>query len=149
MQVSRQLARAVCMVQNMPLCMFAVLRFLMGVCRTPASLDMYMPCCGAPSVGAANQCLLWTFLLTLSLPPGLFATCVEGGSVRVGGLDVRQLQLDSLRRTMGEVPQVIDRISLLCCAWAVSCVLHSLVPAKLFFFNQVPHPPLSVLSLIL
>jgi hypothetical protein len=30
----------------------------------------------------------------------------EGGSVRVGGEDVRSLQLDSLRRALGEVPQV-------------------------------------------
>ena len=27
------------------------------------------------------------------------------GSVRVGGYDVQQLQLDSLRRALGEVPQ--------------------------------------------
>lgn len=30
----------------------------------------------------------------------------EEGSVRVGGHDVRQVKLDSLRRAMGEVPQV-------------------------------------------
>lgn len=43
--------------------------------------------------------------------PGLFTPLVppafaEGGSVLVGGHDVRGLQLDSLRRALGEVPQV-------------------------------------------
>ena len=33
-------------------------------------------------------------------------THAEGGSVRVGGEDVRHVQLDSLRRGLGKVPQV-------------------------------------------
>jgi ABC-type multidrug transport system fused ATPase/permease subunit len=39
----------------------------------------------------------------------------EAGSVRVNGLDVREVQLDSLRRSIGEVPQVLMAHLLLTC----------------------------------
>ncbi|KAL4855557.1 ABC transporter B family member 25 [Chlorella vulgaris] len=53
----------------------------------------------ALSLGLVHGKLNWLRLVSFFVP------AAEGGSVQVGGKDVRQLQLDSLRRAMGEVPQ--------------------------------------------
>ena len=45
----------------------------------------------------------------------------EAGSVRVNGLDVRDVQLDSLRRSIGEVPQVLMAHLLLTCFGQECC----------------------------